>query len=501
VLFDHLQSLPSIRTIDIKSAGFTGVGSLFIRLSQRSNLESLELDMEPGLALLPLLQSPNALPPPFASLKRLTMMCYPEIALALVKHLPLLEEMQLDVCRIPNQSTTGPDYVLLEDLFEQLSSCPRLQLLKVGIGALTMDFPSIKSLPKLSGTALVRLATSCPRLEDLNIYVNEPSALDGSLISTGQFDTFCTALPHLVNLSLKLHPATTSPLEETAMQSLATHCHELKVLRLKIPCRLPALPVPDTVPEILVSSPPSLAAMQPIDPQIPPRSPISIVRDDSHSPAEGLSRTSSFAPVPALFPHVTHLAISRPLTALAISDDSFTGSSFSRSDIVDPELEEELVRTWAHTLFTHFPRLEVLEAWGDSTGQDNESLNYFLPLEELLATTWEFLTGAEQDVWSDEDEEADSWQTYEGSVDWEAASYLNEFVPDDGADGLAAGYHEEPEGTITPGRTVDGEEYFDLTSAKTAPYSVNRGSHPEVHTARDSIPKAPAEEIAALSLS
>jgi hypothetical protein len=78
---------------------------------------------------------------------------------------------------------------------------------------------------------------------------------------------------------------------------------------------------------------------------------------------------------------------------------------------------------------------------------------------------------------------------------------LNEFVPDDGADGLAAGYHEEPEGTITPGRTVDGEEYFDLTSAKTAPYSVNRGSHPEVHTARDSIPKAPAEEIAALSLS
>jgi hypothetical protein len=61
-------------------------------------------------------------------------------------------------------------------------------------------------------------------------------------------------------------------------------------------------------------------------------------------------------------------------------------------------------------------------------GHDNECLNYFLPIEEVLASTWEFLSGAEQDLWDDDEEEEDnSWHSYESVDDWDAASYLNEY--------------------------------------------------------------------------
>jgi hypothetical protein len=139
-----------------------------------------------------------------------------------------------------------------------------------------------------------------------------------------------------------------------------------------------------------------------------------------------------------LFPYLTHLALARPQNALALTPDlsgvaypesvdadlpsnvdvssvtippSTVPEAILPSSAFDPAHEEDLVRSWSHPLKTHFPALEILEAWGDWTGADNESLNYFLPIEEVLATTWEFLSGAEQDLWHDEDIDIDGDET------------------------------------------------------------------------------------------
>lgn len=458
-LYDYLDPISSIRSVEVKSAGFIGVDSLFTRLSQRVGLEGLEIDLEPGLALLPQLQGPNALASPFASLKRLNIMCYPEIAVALPAHLSLIEEMQFDICRIPDHPVRESDNSILNDLMERLSHCPHLHTLKVGIGALAIDFPSFDTLPKLSGASMITLAKGCPGLEDIKLFAAEPFALDASHITSEDFDTFCMALPCLRNLSLKFHPLTTCGIEATGLQSLGQHCQQLEVLRLKAPPQLPSLS--NAVPQMPATGSTAVVNSK-AEATLPSR------HKDASSDYLALSELGSNFASPssstAFFPNLTHLGLARPKTILATFDDSFTASSASYSEVIEPDLEEDLVRSWAQTLLTHFPRLEILEAWGDWTGQGNESLNYFLPMEEILASTWEFLSGAEQDLWDNLDEEGDSWQTVETSDDWDAASYLNEYTADDPM--LNAGYSEDPEGMITPGRIVDEDELFEQPDTK-----------------------------------
>lgn len=126
-----------------------------------------------------------------------------------------------------------------------------------------------------------------------------------------------------------------------------------------------------------------------------------------------------------------------------------------------------------------------MEAWSDWTGQDNESLSYFLPHEELLANVWDFLSGIEQDLWEtgeDAEEEVNNepdWTEYRKerfsmdsyiSGDWELASLVNEFPVEEDFDDSAypTAYAEEPEGMITPGRNLDDDEeaYFGRTNTK-----------------------------------
>jgi hypothetical protein len=238
----------------------------------------------------------------------------------------------------------------------------------------------------------------------------------------------------------------------------------LELLRLKLSFQLPSLPVPSAVPQIQVHDAP---ASNPILPE-----------EENVSEAKSLPHTdpifssvildpSSTTQLSPLFPRLTHLAISRPETLLSTLNDHLTTSYASvdgtSSEIVDHELEEELVRTWAHPLLTHFPCLEILEAWGDWMGHDNESLNYFLPTEEILASTWEFLSGAEQDLWDDggeddeeELEEDENWVSYESSTDWEAASYVEE-LEFAGIDEKLRPFQDEPDGMITPGRMRETE--------------------------------------------
>ncbi|KAF9730405.1 hypothetical protein PMIN06_008781 [Paraphaeosphaeria minitans] len=445
-LYEYLDALPAIRAIEVKLVNFMDKDALFTRLSQRKGLQSLQIDLDPGLALLPILTGAHALPSPFASLRRCSIMCYPEIALALPTHLRMLEELQLDIARLPISPHHPSDFTIFEDMIAELSHCPELRNLKIGVSSLAVDFPSSILLPRLSGSALASLAETCPKLEDINLLATEPSAIDGSLISVRDFESFCKALPHLRSLGLKLQPTTASALEMTSLQSLGQHCPELEVLRLKVAFQLSTLTGSDSMPQILISDN-EFAPEVPAHPDVLP-----------------------------LFPKLTHLALSRPDTDLAPVSDSFTSSVSSHStSIVDPTVEEDLVRSWARPLLAHFPRLEILEAWGDFSGEDNESLNYFLPTQEILASTWEFLSGIEQDLWEDDEdifkdsfEEGDSWHSLE---DWEKASLINEFAfGEDGPEDVHEVYpdmgklalrDEEPEGMITPGRNVESDDYFE----------------------------------------
>ncbi|KAF1836795.1 hypothetical protein BDW02DRAFT_208525 [Decorospora gaudefroyi] len=472
-LSDLLDSVQTITDIRIINTAFFGKDTLFGRLSQRPRLEALEIDLDPGLQLLSCFSGPNALPSPFSSLKRLHVMCYPEMALALPVHLPLIEEVQLDIARIPNERRQDYDMNVLDDILGEMSQCPGLQSLRVNIGQLAADFPSAVSYPYLSGVALVKLAASCPKLQDLNLLVSDPAAIDGSMISSLQFEAFCRKLPRLLSLSLKLHPQTAINLEATALESLGRNCPQLETLRLKISLQLPSLQMPAD-PSPLHPNAQSSKEPSETDENLRPPS----IAINGHQRGVSLdaeyfagSRTLNRP----LFESLTHLAFSRPQSILSIASDSYTVSSNSQSSsIVDPIVEEDLVQSWAQPLATHFPRLEVLEAWGDWTGQDNELLNYFLPQEELLASTWEFLSGMEQDLWEDgeEDDEFESEDNWvEGNVgrlsinsrasgDWELASLVNEFPQEEEVDNSAytGAYDEEPEGMITPGRTLDDEE-------------------------------------------
>jgi hypothetical protein len=482
-LSDLLNTVPSITKVRIMNASFFGKDTLFRGLSQRPGLEALEIDLDPGLQLLGCFSGPNALPSPFASLTRLHIMCYPEMALVLPPHLQLLEDVQFDIARIPNQPRQDYDMNILDDILGQLAAhCHELLSLRVNIGQLAVNFPSDSSHPFLSGVALVRLATGCPKLQDINLLASEPAAIDASLISNLQFEAFCRRLPQLLSLSLKLCPQSAIDLEPTVLESLGSNCPKLQTLRLKSSLQLPNLQMPRGTSSThhhnasLQDSPELDIAARP--PSITLNGQQQGVSVDVEYPSSSKLIDRPF------FPHLTHLAFARPQSILSIaaSADSYTVSSTS-SQSIDPLVEESLVRSWAQPLAAQFPRLEILEAWGDWMGQDNESLNYFLPREELLASTWEFLSGVEQDLWEDdgeaehenmrEEEEEGNWITHRierlsidsrASGDWELASLVNEFpVEEDEYDRTYLDtYDEEPEGMVTPVVKLDDEEgaYF-----------------------------------------
>ncbi|KAF1954025.1 hypothetical protein CC80DRAFT_477034 [Byssothecium circinans] len=396
-LYDLLDSVPSVTNIELKSTNLVGRDTLFTRLSQRPSLEGLEIDLDPGLTLVPLLSQPEATM--FLALKRLSIICYPEVAIALPQQLSNIEELRLDISRIPSQPLHDDlDQDLLDSVLSQLTTCQNLRLLQVGISQLTEEFPSARLCPRLSGDILVKLSGFCPALEDINILVIEPSAIDGANISTEEFDAFCRNLPRLRALTLKLNPVTTVVLAVTALQSLGSHCRDLETVRLKLPCELPNLRISKAIPRIFINGQAAGGTSQPVEP-----------------PAQYVS---------SLFPNLTHLAIVRPKTAL------YTNDTYS-APLIDADLEEDIVRSWAYPLLTHFPRLKILEAWGDYSGSESESLNYFLPTEEILASTWEFLSGVEQDLWEgDEAEDNSSWHTWDSGEDWDKAELMDEFMPD-----------------------------------------------------------------------
>ena len=73
----HLELTPSLTNIEIKSSRFIRKGPLFCYFGQRPGLEGLEMDLEPGIDLVPTIQ--NATVPFFQNLKRLALMLYPKL--------------------------------------------------------------------------------------------------------------------------------------------------------------------------------------------------------------------------------------------------------------------------------------------------------------------------------------------------------------------------------------------------------------------------------------
>jgi hypothetical protein len=409
-----------------------GKDLLFGHLSKRLGLKSLAIDLDPGLRLLPLFSGPNALQKPFSSLERLQIVCDPEIALALPSHLFTLRELRLAIERQPSGEIRLSDLSILDDVMTSLLVCPNLELLEVNVGNLANGFPSAQLNLAVSGTSLIKLAACCPRLRNIDLAALDPSSIDGSGISSMHFEDFCKGLPNLEELSLKLHPTTATILQTTALPSLARHCPKLEVLRMGIPLQLPNLPLYGGVFRSAthgndVLTPPQTKHDQRPDSHQAMSSTIKLV-----ATIDTPSATPPMANVP-LFPSLTSLSLARPETLLS------QGSSITIA------AEEDLVHAWAQSLFTHFPALEHLEAWGDSTGRDNRSMSYILPMEDILEATWEFLSGVEQSLWQDrgDEEDADVFSPasfgqdayvlspgpFERLVvsDWEMASEMDEF--------------------------------------------------------------------------
>lgn len=483
-LVDVIDSVPSITNVRLMNASLSGKDMLFRHLSNRPGLETLHIDLDPGLQLLPYLSGPVALVSPFSSLRQLHLKCYPELAVALLPHLPLVEQVQLDIARIPERAQQDWDLNVLDLILAQMAQCGELRSMRVNVGALAQNFPSAVSHPLLHGEALVNLANGCPKLEHVDLLASEPSAIDGSLISSLHFEAFCRKLPQLLSLSMKLHPQSAIDLESTALPSLGKYCPLLETLRMKVALHLPDL-------QTLRGLPHPKAFETALDDysQIEDALQAPSITLDGHERSASVDQkdlSGNGASNSPLFQFLTHVAFARPQSILSIVSDAYTVSSNSQcSSVVDPLVEEELVRLWAQPLAAHFPRLEILEAWSDWTGQDNESLSYFLPHEELLANVWDFLSGIEQDLWEtgeDAEEEVNDepdWTEYRKerfsmdsyiSGDWELASLVNEFPVEEDFDDSAypTAYAEEPEGMITPGRNLDDDEeaYFGRTNTK-----------------------------------
>ncbi|OCL10407.1 hypothetical protein AOQ84DRAFT_362444 [Glonium stellatum] len=341
----HLEWTPSLTNIEIRSGRFVEKDPLFYYLGQRPGLEGLEMDLEPGLDLVPTMQ--NATVPLFQNLKRLTLMSYPEVAHALIKHLGAVENLELDICRIPEQPVCDADIAVIDTTLCLFSHCPRLRRLTLGFAGLANNCPSETNRLALNGASLISLSSTCPKLTHLNIF-SQPSSIDASGISSNDFDSFCANLSHLERLSLKLHPPTASALSASALKSLSTHCSNLSNLRLKVAFDLSALSIPTT------------------------------------------------AKPNVLFPFLKELGFARP--------------------DVGTDFEDAVVHAWGAVLETQFPQLEVLEAWGDWAGEGNESLIYVEPLDNSLGSVWEFLSGVEQNLWEEEDEE-EGWEYEDGRLD------------------------------------------------------------------------------------
>lgn len=394
-LCDQLDVIPSIKAIQVKHSGISD-DLLFSRLSRRVGLLALQIDLVSGSQLLPLFESTES-EPPFASLQRLDISCSPENALAMLPHLPMLENLQVHVRRTGTESPQDSDKSILGDLLTSVASASNLRVLSIIMGAISKPFaPEVES-PVLSGPALVELARNNTKLKVLKISPSEPQSIDGSAISTEDFELFCSLLPHLEGLTLKFDPETVQHLTHTILESLGQHCRSLHFIRLRMSATLPGLPISNTTPRITLDAPVSSSP-------------------DQESWFDKLNGdTPSSTP---LFPCLAHLAIARPDTILAFPPDS-------SSEHLDQQLKEYLVRSWADALLADFPRLEILEAWGDWIGNDAKSLNYLLPTQGVLHCMWEFLRGIEQDIWVDEEEEE------EGASDWDVASGLNELVSGD----------------------------------------------------------------------
>ncbi|KAH6612760.1 hypothetical protein C7974DRAFT_84934 [Boeremia exigua] len=428
----HLDTLPNLEEVDVLMSGIVGKDLLFGHLSKRQGLKSLAIDLDPGLRTLPLFSGPSALQKPFSALERLQIVCDPEIALALPSHLFSLKELRLAVERQPSGELRLSDLSILDDVVTSLLACPNLELLEVNIGNLAVGFPTAHLNLLASGAALVKLAACCPKLRSIDLAALDPSSIDGSGISSAHFEELCKGLPNLEELSLKLHPTTATILQTTALPSLARYCPKLQILRIGVPLQLPVLPLYGGVSQPVARSDIITPTQTKYDQR--PDSPqamsstiklVAAIDTPSASPA-----TTSIP----LFPNLTQLSFARPETLL------------SRGSNITLAAEEDLIHAWAQSLFTHFPLLEQLDAWGEFSGRNRRSMSYILPMEDILETTWGFLSGVEQSLWQDGDEEegeADDFSPasfgqdayvlspgpFERLVvsDWEMASQMEEF--------------------------------------------------------------------------
>lgn len=393
VLAYHLDALPDLEDLDVLMSNIVGKDLLFGHLSKRQGLKSLAIDLDPGLRTLPLFSGSAALHKPFSSLERLQIVCDPEIALALPSHLFTLKELRLAIERQSSGEIRLSDLSILDDVVTSLLLCPNLELLEVNVGSLAVGFPTAQLNLPVSGAVLVKLAACCPRLRNIDLAALDPSSIDGSGISSMHFEDFCKGLPNLEELSMKLHPTTATILQTTALPSLARNCPKLEVLRMGVPLQLPNLPlyggVSQPVPHDIITPPQTNHDQRPDSHQAMSSTMKLVAAIDTPS----ATPPTSSAP---LFPNMTALSFARPETLLS------KGSNISLS------AEEDLIHAWGQSLFTHFPLLEQLEAWGDFTGRDNRSMSYILPMEDVLEATWEFLSGVEQSLWQDGDDEGEA---------------------------------------------------------------------------------------------
>lgn len=414
VLISHLP--PTLKQISLPSVHFVDKDVFFWDLAQKPGLEHIDIDLPPGLspqssAYLKQLHGPDHTL--FKDLNSLFLVAYPEFSTPLSSQLQSLQVLELAIARIPENEARVCDYNIFEDLFAALRPSQFLRRLSVLHDIVAIDFPSETSLPNISGAGLVQLGISCPKLTDLELATRPVSSgINASHISSTDFDLFCENLSGLKTLSLQFHPLTTAELSKTALQSVGKHCREIEVLQLRIALDLPSLPVPDSIPWVLLGRQGPAEAEE-----MPDISDLSLGEGDTFGRP--------------LFPRLSHLALARPDTFLGLperevgwppelEDEAVTPtslesarSSLAAAAIADLDREETLVLFWAHPLLIHFPSIEVLEAWGNWSGDDLERLKYFLPREGLMATTWDFLTGKEQDLCDVDPDEI------EGLAEWE----------------------------------------------------------------------------------